>query len=156
MGFRSFFAKPFAKRVVKKHRLSHQNALERQDFWLSHHLKKAENTIFGQAFTFAKIRNYLEFKSIVPIAEYEDLKSYIDEMVKGAENILWPGKPAYFGKTSGTTSGVKYIPISKESMPFHIQGARDALLHYVFYSGNAAFLDRKLIFLFNLLVNYFN
>ena len=147
MGFRSFFAKPFAKRVVKKHRLSHQNALERQDFWLSQHLKKAENTIFGQAFTFAKIRNYLEFKSIVPIAEYEDLKSYIDEMVKGAENILWPGKPAYFGKTSGTTSGVKYIPISKESMPFHIQGARDALLHYVFYSGNAAFLDRKLIFL---------
>jgi len=147
MGFRSFFAKPFAKRVVKKHRLSHQNAVERQDFWLSHHLKKAENTIFGQAFTFAKIRNYLEFKSIVPIAEYEDLKSYIDEMVKGAENILWPGKPAYFGKTSGTTSGVKYIPISKESMPFHIQGARDALLHYVFYSGNAAFLDRKLIFL---------
>ncbi len=147
MGFRSFFAKPFAKRVVNKHRLSHQNALERQDYWLSHHLKKAENTIFGQAFTFAKIRNYLEFKSIVPIAEYEDLKSYIDEMVKGAENILWPGKPAYFGKTSGTTSGVKYIPISKESMPFHIQGARDALLHYVFYSGNAAFLDRKLIFL---------
>jgi hypothetical protein len=147
MGFRSFFAKPFAKRVVKKHRLSHQNATVRQDYWLAHHLKKAENTIFGQAFSFAKIRNYLEFKATVPISEYEDLKSYIDEMVMGAENILWPGKPAYFAKTSGTTSGVKYIPISKESMPFHIEGARDALLHYVFHSGKSAFLDRKLIFL---------
>lgn len=147
MGFRSFFAKPFAKHVVKKHRLSHLNALERQDYWLAHQLKKAENTIFGQAFSFAKIRNYLEFKATVPISEYEDLKSYIDEMVMGTENILWPGKPAYFAKTSGTTSGVKYIPISKESMPFHIQGARDALLHYVFYSGKSAFVDRKLIFL---------
>ena len=83
MGFRSFFAKPFAKHVVKKHRLSHLNALYRQDYWLAHQLKKAENTIFGQAYSFAKIRNYLEFKAKVPISEYEDLKSYIDEMVMG-------------------------------------------------------------------------
>ena len=107
----------------------------------------AEKTIFGQAYEFDKIRNYLEYKIRVPIAEYEDLKTYIDEMVLGSPDILWPGKPAYFAKTSGTTSGAKYIPISKESMPFHIAGARDALLHYVHYSGNAAFLDQKLIFL---------
>ena len=147
MGIRSFFAKPFASRVVKKHQKSHAQAIEIQEAWLKNNLKKAEQTIFGLAYEFDKIRNYLEYKIRVPIAEYEDLKTYIDEMVLGSPNILWPGKPAYFAKTSGTTSGAKYIPISKESMPYHITGARDALLHYVHYSGNAKFLDQKLIFL---------
>ncbi len=147
MGIRSFFAKPFARRVVQKHRKSHAQAIQIQEEWLKNNLKKAEQTIFGLAYEFDKIRNYLEYKIRVPIAEYEDLKTYIDEMVLGSPNILWPGKPAYFAKTSGTTSGAKYIPISKESMPFHITGARDALLHYVHYSGNAKFLDKKLIFL---------
>lgn len=144
---RSFLAKPFAKRIVKKHQLGHKNALIRQQFWLKDHLKKAEKTIFGQAFSFNKIRNYLEYKSSVPISEYEDLKPYIDEMLVGNPDILWPGRPLYFAKTSGTTSGVKYIPISRHSMPYQIQGARDALLHYVHHSGNSAFLDSKLIFL---------
>lgn len=147
MGIRSFFAKPFAKRIVKQHQRSHALAVQIQENWLKENLKKAEKTIFGQAYEFDKIRNYLEYKIRVPIAEYEDLKTYIDEMVLGSPDILWPGKPAYFAKTSGTTSGAKYIPISNESMPFHISGARDALLHYVHYSGNAAFLDQKLIFL---------
>jgi hypothetical protein len=147
MGIRSLFAKPFARRVVKQHQKSHGQAIKIQEDWLKNNLKKAEQTIFGQAYEFDKIRNYLEYKIRVPIAEYEDLKNYIDEMVLGSPNILWPGKPAYFAKTSGTTSGAKYIPISTDSMPFHITGARDALLHYVYHSGNATFLDLKLIFL---------
>ena len=147
MGIRSFFAKPFAKLIVKKHRKAQQEAFERQEYWLKSNLKIAEKTTFGRIFSFDKIRNYLEFKALVPISEYEDLKPYIEEAVRGTANVLWPGKPAYFAKTSGTTSGAKYIPISSDSMPFHIQGARDALLHYVFYSRNSAFLDQKLIFL---------
>jgi hypothetical protein len=147
MGIRSFFAKPLAARVVKKYRLSQQQAFERQDFWLKQMVAKAEKTLFGRGHSFSKIKNYLDYRSNVPIFEYEDIKPYIDEVVAGKEDILWPGKPAYFAKTSGTTSGVKYIPISSDSMPFHITAARDALLHYVYYSGNASFLDRKLIFL---------
>lgn len=147
MGIRSFFAKIWAPRVVKKYRESHANAFERQAYWMKSNVKQAENTLIGKSYTFSKIQNYLDFKSYVPIFEYEDFKQYIDESLSGASDIFWPGRPSYFAKTSGTTSGVKYIPISKESMPFHIQGARDALLHYVHYSGNAQFLDRKLIFL---------
>jgi len=147
MGIRSFFAKIWAPRVVKKYRESHADAFERQSFWMKSNLKAAENTLIGKSFSFSKIQNYLDFKSNIPIFEYEDFKQYIDEAVNGSPDIFWPGKPAYFAKTSGTTSGVKYIPISKESMPFHIAGARDALLHYVHYSGKSAFLDRKLIFL---------
>jgi len=147
MGIRSFFAKLWAPKVVKKYRESHSNAFERQDYWMKANVKAAENTLIGKSFTFSKIQNYLDFKSYVPIFEYEDFKQYIDESLRGGVDIFWPGRPSYFAKTSGTTSGVKYIPISKESMPFHIIGARDALLHYVHYSGNAQFLDRKLIFL---------
>jgi hypothetical protein len=147
MGIRSFFAKPFANYIVRKHQYSHAQALQRQENWLINNLKKAEKTVFGRAHDFQSIRDYSDYKIRVPIAEYEDLKIYIDEMLRGTGDVLWPGKPAYFAKTSGTTSGAKYIPISKESMPFHIAGARDALLHYVHYSGNAAFLDQKLIFL---------
>ncbi len=147
MGIRSFLAKIWAPKVVNKYRKSHSNAFERQDYWMKANVKAAENTIIGKSFTFSKIQNYLDFKASVPIFEYEDFKQYIDEAVSGTPNIFWPGRPSYFAKTSGTTSGIKYIPISKDSMPFHILGARDALLHYVYYSGKADFLDRKLIFL---------
>ncbi|RVU24227.1 GH3 auxin-responsive promoter family protein [Sandaracinomonas limnophila] len=147
MGIRSFVASIWAKKLVKKYRKSHLNAFESQDFWMKSNVKMAEKTLIGKTYAFDKIQNYLDFKSQVPICEYEDFKPYLEEALAGASDIFWPGRPAYFAKTSGTTSGVKYIPISKESMPYHIAGARDALLHYVFYSGNSAFLDRKLIFL---------
>lgn len=147
MGVRSFFSKYLAKTIVKKYRKSQEMAFEKQSFWLKNNLKKGEKTLFGQAYQFDKIRNYIDYKNAVPIAEYEDLKPYIEESLSGKSNILWPGLPSYFAKTSGTTSGAKYIPISSDSMPFHILGARDALLHYVFYSGKSEFLDRKLIFL---------
>ncbi|RXK48881.1 GH3 auxin-responsive promoter family protein [Aquirufa rosea] len=147
MGIRSFFAKPFARWVVNKYRLNPSEVHDRQMFWLKSNLNKAKSTLFGRAYGFEKIKNYTDYKSRVPIFDYEELRPYIEEAVAGKSNILWPGKPAYFAKTSGTTSGAKYIPISTESMPFHIAGARDALLHYVYHSGNTAFLDRKLIFL---------
>lgn len=147
MGIRSFLAKIWAPKVVSRYRKSHANAFERQEFWMKSNLKAAENTLIGKSYSFSKIQNYLDFKSNVPIFEYEDFKQYVDESVNGSADIFWPGRPAYFAKTSGTTSGVKFIPISKESMPFHIAGARDALLHYVHYSGKAEFLDKKLIFL---------
>lgn len=147
MGIRSFFSKFLAKTIVKKYRKSQDMAFDKQAFWLANNLKKAEKTLFGQAYQFDKIRNYIDYKNAVPISEYEDLKPYIEEALAGKPHILWPGLPSYFAKTSGTTSGAKYIPISSESMPFHILGARDALLHYVFYSGKSDFLDRKLIFL---------
>ena len=94
-----------------------------------------------------KSKTYDDFKKNVPVRDYEDLRPYIDRVSNGEENVLWPGKPIYITKTSGTTSGVKYIPISKESMPGHITSARNALLSYVYETGNADFWDGKLIFL---------
>ena len=110
-------------------------------------IRKAKDTQFGKDHDFANIRTYEDFKQRVPVRDYEDLRPWVEKAVAGEKDILWPGKPLYFAKTSGTTSGAKYIPISKESIPYHINGARDAMFNYVVETGNSKFLDRKLIFL---------
>jgi len=110
-------------------------------------LATAKETQFGKDHKFSEIKTFQEFAKQVPVRDYEQLKPYVDRVVKGEENILWKGKPLYFAKTSGTTSGAKYIPLTKESLPFHIQAARNAILSYVHETGNADFVDGKMIFL---------
>jgi hypothetical protein len=110
-------------------------------------LEKAKNTNFGVDHDFKNISTYKDFANKVPVRDYEELKSYVDLMVAGKENILWPGKPLYYAKTSGTTSGAKYIPLTKESMPTHINAARNAILCYIAETGKSKFVDGKMIFL---------
>lgn len=147
MGIKSLLSKPIAAFVVRGINKWKYNAVESQRQILTHLIKQAQHTVFGRDHHFESIKSYQDFKKNVPIADYEDLKPYIDRVVKGEENILWKGKPMYFAKTSGTTSGVKYIPISKESMPEHIKAARNALLTYIQETGKADFVDGKMIFL---------
>ena len=104
-------------------------------------------TAFGRDHDFGNIRTYTDFKARVPIRDYEDLKGYIERVKHGESDVLWTGKPVYFAKTSGTTSGVKYIPISKDSIPNHFGSARSALLNYLATTGKNDWLDGKLIFL---------
>ncbi len=122
-------------------------ALQDQDATLKELLKVGRTTEFGKEHGLDKVSNYQEFKQVIPIRDYEAFKPYIEKVKEGKHNILWKGKPIYFAKTSGTTSGVKYIPISKESIPNHINTARNALLCYMAETGNTAFADGKLIFL---------
>ena len=110
-------------------------------------MQLARETSFGKDHNFKSINTPVDFTKCVPIRDYEELSPYIDRMVAGEENILWPGKPIYFSKTSGTTSGAKYIPITKESMPTHITAARDALLSYIYRTGKTSFLKGKQIFI---------
>ncbi len=147
MGWRSLLARPFAAYVVSKHKKAGVEAEARQLALLSRLVERARDTEFGQKHKFGQIKTYEDFVKAVPVRDYEELRPYIDRVVQGEPNVLWPGKPVYLAKTSGTTSGVKYIPLTKESIPNHINGARDALLHYVHHTGRASFLDRKMIFL---------
>lgn len=147
MGIKSWLAKPLAKYITNKVNKDAANALAIQDGILKELLSKAANTAFGKAHQFNQIHTYEQFKAYVPIVDYEGLRSYIDKAVNGEKDVLWPGKPLYWSKTSGTTSGVKYIPITKESIPYHINSARNALLAYINETGNSAFLDGKLMFL---------
>ena len=147
MGIKSFLSKPIAAWVVKGINRWKYNAVEAQRQILNNLVKQARDTVYGRDHHFDSIKSYEDFKKNVPISDYEDLRPYIDRVVKGEENILWKGKPLYFAKTSGTTSGVKYIPISKESMPEHIKAARNALLTYIHETGKSDFVNGKMIFL---------
>ncbi|PWG79265.1 GH3 auxin-responsive promoter family protein, partial [Pararcticibacter amylolyticus] len=147
MGLKSFLSKPFAAYAVAQINKWKSRPVESQRAVFAKLVSDAADTVFGREHGFDKIRTYEDFKQRVPIRDYEDLRPYVDRMVKGEANVLWPGKPAYFAKTSGTTSGVKYIPISKESMPEHVKAARNALLSYIHETGNAEFADGKMIFL---------
>ena len=147
MGLKALLSKPFAAFAVWQMNKWKNDPLATQHQLLTTMIDKAKQTTFGLDHSFVAIRSYQDFKKLVPIRDYEDLKPYIDQVVQGRENILWPGKPLYFAKTSGTTSGVKYIPISKESMPEHIKAARNALLCYIHETGNTSFIDGKMIFL---------
>ena len=122
-------------------------ALQDQDAIFKELLKVGKTTEFGKEHRLDKVNTYDEFKAAVPVRDYEAFRPYIQKVKEGKHNILWKGKPIYFAKTSGTTSGVKYIPITKESIPNHINSARNALLCYMAETGNTAFADGKLIFL---------
>jgi hypothetical protein len=147
MGIRSILSKPFASYVVNKQTSWALNPGRYQEAIFKNLLQVGKATKFGVDHGLADVRNHNDFKKQVPVRDYEGLRPYIERILDGGSDILWRGKPAYFAKTSGTTSGTKYIPITKDSIPNHINSARDALLNYVHESGKGNFLDGKLIFL---------
>jgi len=147
MGIRSVFSKPLASYIVSQQKSWSRRPAETQHSQFQNLVKKAANTSFGKDHGFQSIKTYEDFRERVPVRDYEGLSGYIDRIVKGEKDVLWPGKPKYLAKTSGTTSGTKYIPITGDSIPNHINGAKDALLSYIHETGHSAFLDGKLIFL---------
>jgi hypothetical protein len=140
-------AKIFANFINKKNQKWIKNPLHFQRKTFDYLIEKAKATDFGQDHNFHKIKSYKDFQSCVPVRDYEELRPYVDKMLAGKSSVLWPGKPLYYAKTSGTTSGAKYIPLTKESMTTHIVAARDALLNYIHETGKADFVDGKQIFL---------
>lgn len=147
MSIKSIAAKLFAKRVHKKTQSWASNPVVTQQQVFQNLILQAQNTQFGKDHNFTAIKTFEDFAKQVPIRDYEELKPYVDKVVNGESDILWKGKPLYFAKTSGTTSGAKYIPLTKESMPTHIEAARNAILNYIHETGKADFVDGKMIFL---------
>ena len=147
MSVKQLAAKLFARYIVAKNKRWINHPIAAQEKTLQQLVKKAQGTAFGKDHDFAKITDYTTFKERVPVRDYEGIRPYIEKILAGEEDVLWPGKPLYLSKTSGTTSGAKYIPLTEDSMPTHINAARDALLNYIDQTGNAQFLSGKQIFL---------
>jgi hypothetical protein len=147
MGLKAVLSRVFASWVNRDLNRVRTQSIFLQQKTFQYLIQQAKGTAFGRDHHFEDIRTYADFKKLVPVRDYEDLRPYIDRITHGEEDILWPGKPEYLAKTSGTTSGVKYIPISKESMPEHIKAARNALLSYIHETGKSDFTDGKMIFL---------
>lgn len=140
-------AKIFAAYIHRKNQKWIKNPISTQEETRIYLQKKANNTAYGKDHKFSEIQSYDDFKASVPVVDYEGIKPYVERVVEGESDVLWPGRPLYYAKTSGTTSGAKYIPITPESMPTHISAARNAILNYIHQSGNTAFVTGKQIFL---------
>lgn len=147
MPIKSTLLKPFAKRVSSVIQRNAKSAVADQEKIRQKNVRKAAQTQFGRDHGFEKIKSYDDFRNAVPVRDYEGLKKYFDQVKDGKANVLWPGVPKYLAKTSGTTSGVKYIPITKDSIPNHFGTARNALFNYYAQSGQGGWIDGKLIFL---------
>ncbi|WP_143310375.1 GH3 auxin-responsive promoter family protein [Chitinophaga vietnamensis] len=147
MKFKSLLAKPFASIVYNKIRKEMTRAVEDQANILEELIKTGKKTEFGTEHKLEAVHTYDDFKQAIPVRDYEQFKPYIERIKEGKQNVLWKGQPIYLAKTSGTTSGVKYIPISKDSISNHIDTARNALLNYMGETGNSSFADGKMIFL---------
>lgn len=147
MGFRSTLLRPVARYIARSIDNWSANAVEAQHAVFQQLVSKGKQTTFGADHDFAHISSYEDFKARVPIRDYEGIKHYIELIKQGQRDVLWPGRPAYFAKTSGTTSGVKYIPLTKDSLPNHFGTARNALFNFYARSGRGEWLDGKMIFL---------
>jgi hypothetical protein len=147
MSLKTFAAKVFAHFISKKTAAWANHPLKTQERVFTHLIKRGAATVFGQDHNFGAITSYEDFANQVPIRDYEELKPYVNRVVAGEPDILWPGKPIYFAKTSGTTSGAKYIPITKPSIKNQVEASRNAILNYIHETGRADFVNGKMIFL---------
>jgi len=147
MAIKPFFGKLYAARVSRKNRWWKNHPIEAQKKVFESLIRQAKNTVFGKEHGFSNIKSYEDFRSFVPIRDYESFCVYIERILEGEKDVLWPGLPLYFCKTSGTTSGAKYIPISKRSLAYQIKCAKDAILNYINETSDARFLNGKNIFI---------
>ena len=147
MSIKAALSKPFAKYIRKKLDKLNAKAVESQQEMMQYLLKNGKNTLFGKEHQFEKISDYEEFKQHIPVVDYEQLKPYIEKILQGEKDVLWPGKPNYLSKTSGTTSGTKYIPNTPVSLKHQLDAARNAILCYIAETGKTDFIDGKMIFL---------
>ena len=147
MSIKSFGAKLFAKYISSQIKTWSLRPEATQLKVFKMLISEGRKTKFGKDYNFDKIESFQDLFEKVPIQDYEELKPYVDRVVEGEEDVLWPGKPLYFAKTSGTTSGAKYIPLTKASIPYHTKAARNAILCYIAETGHSSFVDVKMIFL---------
>ncbi len=147
MSIKSSASLWLGKRIRKSLLIENEHAQELQNKVLKNLLFNANNTAFGNDHNFKNISNHSEWTASVPVRDYEELVPYMERAKAGELSVLWPGMPKYFCKTSGTTSGTKFIPLTQASLPNHIGSARNALLNYIGETGQSKFVDGKMIFL---------
>lgn len=147
MGLKGMLAQPYADLMMSRIRKRYRQPEALQEKVFRYLIKRAKRTAFGKDHGFERIEGVRDFQERVPVRDYEALRSYFDRVVEGEKNVVWPGTPLYLSKTSGTTSGAKYLPLTRESMPNHIGSTKRALLSYIHHTRDASFLDGKMIFL---------
>ncbi|HEY0978010.1 MAG TPA: GH3 auxin-responsive promoter family protein [Flavobacteriales bacterium] len=147
MSLKSILAKPLAQLVTRAVLRRAMEPVRTQRAVLRKLVAEGSRTAFGREHGLGKVKDHGGLIAAVPLRDYEGFRPWIERVITGEADVLWPGQPLYLCKTSGTTSGAKYIPITRASLPNHIGSARRALMAYIAYSGNTRFVDGKMIFL---------
>jgi hypothetical protein len=147
MGLKSLIILPFARIWASRIKQKSKRAIQSQDYWFKTLVKRGASTQFGRDHGLKPTMDYEQFKASVPLTDYEGLNGYVSRIIAGEANVLWPGLPLYFAKTSGTTSGTKFIPITRDSLPYHVGSARNAVFCYVAETNDASVFDGRMIFL---------
>ncbi|MEL6588923.1 MAG: GH3 auxin-responsive promoter family protein [Bacteroidota bacterium] len=147
MSLKTLIGLAWARRRYRQIARIRKQAVALQEQTFQQLIEQGKRTAFGQEHGFDQIKSYTDFQQRVPVRDYEKARPWLDRIYKGESDVSWPGKPLYLAKTSGTTSGAKYIPITKASIQKQILGARDALMCYMAETGKADFLDGKMMFL---------
>ena len=144
---KSWLIYPYAIWIKKQVVSERSTALIDQEDIFKILIQHGRDTAFGKDHGLADVDRYEAYAQRVPVRDYEGLKGYFDRQVAGEGDVLWPGRPKYYAKTSGTTSGIKYIPITHDSLPNHINTARKALMTYAAQEGHRRLFDGKVMFL---------
>lgn len=120
-----------------------------QEEWFQSLISTAEATEWGKKYHYGDILSVEEFKRRVPIQDYDDIKDYVNRMIKGEQNLLWPSEIKWFAKSSGTTSDrSKFIPVSIEALEeCHFQGGKDMLAIYCHNRPNNKIFTGKTVVL---------
>ncbi|WP_461788385.1 GH3 auxin-responsive promoter family protein [Pedobacter sp.] len=135
----------YMKKRIHQIELFMKYPLDVQDEWLHTLIASAENTEWGKLYDYKSILTLQQFKERVPIQNYDTLKPYIERMLQGEQNILWPSEIKWFAKSSGTTSDrSKFIPVSEEALEeCHFRGGKDMLSIYCNNRPNAQIFTGK-------------
>ena len=144
---KKIIAKIWSKLHIKNTHNWKNNPEKSQEQVFKQLIETGKTTIFGKDHQFQNIVSFEDYQKNVPISDYEKIKPYIERIKSGELNVLWKNQPIYFAKTSGTTSGTKYIPITKESIPYQINGIKSMLFHFLHNSQEFEVLDGKMIFI---------
>jgi len=147
MGIITNIVRTLAVRVHNQIEFMAEHPHKFQENIFNKNIKKGVSTVYGKEHDFASIKNYEDYKKKVPLNNYEALRPYMNRVLEGEKNVLWPGKPKYIVGTSGTTGGIKYVPLSKDSLPYHFNTARNAVFNYTLKYGLLRIFNGKLLFL---------
>lgn len=137
----------FMKKRIHQIELFMKYPNEVQEEWFEQLISMAESTEWGRKYQYKSIENLTQFKERVPIQNYDTLKPYIERMLKGEKNVLWPSEIRWFAKSSGTTNDrSKFIPVSEEALEeCHFKGGKDVLTIYFNNQPNARMFTGKVL-----------
>ena len=147
MGFKKFIVKILANNNEKSIHKGSNNAIGHQLKLFKYLTSVLHKTEYGKILGAQKDITISSFQKKIPIVNYEKITPFINKIANGEKNVLWKGLPKYFVKTSGTTSGVKYIPLSREMLKIQIRSTKEALLLYAQQTKNYDIINGKMMFI---------